>query len=140
MHVDTTFPKWDAEFFTEHELACPCKTCGGKIPTSLLAPALKLAKSLDVVRRILGVPIAVVSGIRCREHNKKAGGKRLSRHLFGDACDIQTKELSGLELKGVFEILIKLRQIPQGGLGTYKNKPRTLHYDQRPSGAARWRE
>ena len=64
---------------------------------------------------------------------------KLSRHLFFDAADIKIAGKTGLEMKGAFEIFIKLRYIPDGGLGIYPDRPEILHYDQGGAGR-RWSE
>lgn len=43
---------------------------------------------LDVLRRVMGVPLYVTSGYRCRELNSAVGGVRNSLHMKGLAADI----------------------------------------------------
>lgn len=135
---------WTSEFFTEKEMACNCEDCNGLLSTSHFDSSLKLARSLDVARRIIGVPIIVTSAGRCMKHHRaiyrQLGRTKdteiplLSRHLFFDAADLKIRVgrewLSGLEMKGMFEVLIKLKHIPNGGLGTYTDqRSNILHYD-----------
>lgn len=122
--------------FTLDELRC---RCGCILPEDVLANLSKLAEALEVVRADLKKPVSVISGYRCPSHNKKVKGTPSSRHIKGDACDLQVEGFSGTELRTVFERLIRDRKIPQGGLGTYADRPRTLHYDLRGR-RARWAE
>lgn len=115
-----------------------CK-CGCEMPAEVLARVTRLAKDIDTAFRIgLGMPVKIISGYRCRAHNKAVGGAANSRHILGDAADIQIQGLSGEWLAGYAEAQILLGVLPEGGVGTYKDKPATLHYDQRGK-RARWR-
>lgn len=42
---------------------------------------------LEPIRELLGAPLIVHSGYRCREVNSAVGGARASAHLEGRACD-----------------------------------------------------
>ena len=75
------------------------------------------------------------SGYRSPAHNKSVGGKTKSQHLEGRAADIVLHGMSIKQLYLAIEQLIKSGTIPEGGLGLYD---RFIHYDQRPSGRARW--
>lgn len=68
--------------FTDSEFAC--KHCGKKrrVPAALLK-ALELARSRHYPKGLV-----IHSGYRCWTHNRAVGGKLLSRHLVGDAVDI----------------------------------------------------
>ena len=39
-------------------------------------------------------PVKINSGFRTTEHNKRVGGVKNSRHLYGKAFDLSTKNLS----------------------------------------------
>ena len=67
--------------FVYDEFKCPC--CG-KNETSE-----KLISLLDYVRSIIGMPMEVNSGWRCKKHNKKIGGNPESEHLTGEGVDIK---------------------------------------------------
>lgn len=66
-----------SKFFTPEELACRCgdRTCpDAPLSVQVIAP-------LEEMRRILGIPLPVTSGARCRRYNKEVGGKRKSLHI-----------------------------------------------------------
>jgi len=67
--------------FSLSEFDCPC--CG-KNETSH-----KLISLLDYVRSIIGMPMEVNSGYRCKKHNKKINGNPESEHLTGEGADIK---------------------------------------------------
>lgn len=47
-----------------------------------------LVAALERLRAIVGRPLVIVSGHRCRMHNRHVGGADRSRHVAGDAADI----------------------------------------------------
>ena len=124
--------------FRLSEFACKCSACAG-VPEHLLASIEGLAANLETgIRGPLGMAVSVISGYRCEAHNRAIGGASDSRHIHGDAADIQIDGLDGLWLAGWTEAQIKAGTMAQGGVGTYESKPRTLHYDTRGT-RARWR-
>jgi len=66
--------------FTSDEFRC--RHCG------LMNATGDLVAHLELLRAIIGRPIIIVSGTRCRTHNTSVGGALQSRHLFGEAVDI----------------------------------------------------
>lgn len=50
---------------------------------------------LDPLRELIGHPIYVSSGYRCKELNKAVGGVKNSQHLTGEAADITTNDYDG---------------------------------------------
>ena len=78
---------WDEiEYFTRDEF--PCK-CGGKYCNGFPAePKEAMVRIADQLRKNLGVPIAVVSGLRCPTWNSIQGGVDNSQHMYGEAVDI----------------------------------------------------
>lgn len=70
-----------SEHFTREELAC--HHCGRCDLHPLLVPKLEL------LRAAVGRPLRVVSGFRCVVHNRQVGGARRSRHLLGEAVDVE---------------------------------------------------
>lgn len=48
-----------------------------------------LADKLNTVREILGKPIVINSGFRCKKHNLDSGGSATSSHCKGLAVDIK---------------------------------------------------
>lgn len=84
MLVDTSQPDWKSEFFRAAEFRCKCgrPTCGA------VSPKPRLIDLLDQLRRLVGRPLHITSGVRCRAHNAAVGGSRRSQHMFGAAADI----------------------------------------------------
>lgn len=119
--------------FKLKEFICKCGECK-RIPDNLIGNVCALMEDLEIIRKHLGLPMEVTSGVRCKEHNEKVGGKDNSMHLKGRAADIQVKDMSGDRLAGFIEALRCCGKIPDGGLGTYET---FVHYD---TGAVRrWR-
>ena len=69
------------KYFKTKEFACKC--CGKILINS------NLIKMLDLAREILGKPIKIESGFRCKKHNAEVGGSPTSAHLDGDAADLR---------------------------------------------------
>lgn len=92
-HVPTTGTFWDEiEFFDREEFRCQC---GGKYCNGFpVEPQEKLVRTVDEIRRRLGVPVQIVtaggSGVRCRQHNANVGGVANSLHLTGNAADLHS--------------------------------------------------
>lgn len=84
---------WDEiEYFTREEFRCKCGSyhapyCDG-FPAE---PREDLARILDAVRRNFGVPVSIVSGLRCPQHNADSGGVANSQHMYGEAADINVR-------------------------------------------------
>lgn len=78
---------WDEiEFFDREEFRCKC---GGKYCNGFPAePQEQMVRIADKLRKNLGVPITIVSGLRCPEWNRIQGGVDNSQHMFGEAADI----------------------------------------------------
>jgi len=64
-------------------------------------------RKLDLAREYADVPFKINSSIRCKKHNKEAGGSKTSSHLEGLAVDIactssyfRYKILKGLMMAG----------------------------------------
>ena len=82
----------DIEFFTREEFRCQCKGkyCNG-FPVE---PQEKMVRTVDEIRRRLGVPVTIVesggSGVRCPIHNANVGGVSNSNHLTGNAADLHS--------------------------------------------------
>lgn len=68
------------ENFRRKEFACKCGCGFDDID-------IRIVNRLQVVRDILGIPIKVLSGCRCKKHNADIGGKPESCHLKGEAID-----------------------------------------------------
>lgn len=50
---------------------------------------------LDPLRELVGMPIYVTSGYRCKELNRLVKGEKYSQHLTGEAADITTNDKYG---------------------------------------------
>lgn len=89
---ETTAPEeegtfWDEiQYFKREEFRCKC---GGKYCSGFPAePKEAMVRIADQLRKNLGVPITVVSGLRCPTWNSLQGGEENSQHMYGEAADI----------------------------------------------------
>lgn len=106
---------WDEiEFFGREEFRCTCGECGG-FPVE---PDEKMVRTVDEIRRRLGVPVTIVdsggSGVRCVTHNAAVGGVANSEHLYGRASDLHSSA-SPARMKEVAEEVMG----KTGGIGLY---------------------
>lgn len=69
--------------FQRHEFVCPCCHAYGMDPV--------LLTRLQALRDTVQIPLIVVSGFRCDQHNLMVGGKPGSKHLLGQAVDLRIK-------------------------------------------------
>lgn len=84
---------WDEiEHFTRDEFKCKCggKYCNG-FPSE---PDERMVRIADKLRKNLGVPITIVSGLRCDDWNRIHGGVDNSQHKYGEAADIYANGVS----------------------------------------------
>ena len=108
---------WDEiEFFDREEFRCQC---GGKYCNGFpVEPQEKLVRTIDEIRRRLGVPVSIVdaggSGVRCRTHNANVGGAVNSLHITGNAADLHSSK-SPQEMRRVAEEVLG----STGELGIY---------------------
>lgn len=79
--------------FTKEEFSCKC--------CNECEINLKVVNRLQLVRDIVGVPIYINSGYRCKKHNTEIGGSSKSQHVLGNAADIRIKNHS---VKQMYEI------------------------------------
>ena len=86
---------WDEiEYLDREEFRCQCKGkyCNG-FPVE---PQEKMVRTVDEIRRRLGVPVTIVesggSGVRCPIHNANVGGDSNSNHLTGNAADLHSSK------------------------------------------------
>ena len=84
---------WDEiEYFVPDEFKCKC---GGKYCNGYPAePDERMVRIADKLRKNLGVPITIVSGLRCKTWNAIHGGVSNSQHMYGEAADIYAKGVS----------------------------------------------
>ena len=96
--VEATGSFWDEiQYFKREEFRCKCggKYCNG-FPAELQE---QLVKICDQLRKNLGVPITIVSGLRCPTWNKIQGGVENSQHMYGEAADIYCRGISQLRVE-----------------------------------------
>lgn len=89
---------WDEiQYFTRDEFRCKC---GGKYCNGFPAePQEQLVRIADQLRKNLGVPITIVSGLRCPTWNQIQGGVDNSQHMYGEAADIYCRGISQLRVE-----------------------------------------
>ena len=89
---------WDEiQYFTRDEFRCKC---GGKYCDGFPAePQEQLVRIADQLRKNLGVPITIVSGLRCPTWNQIQGGVDNSQHMYGEAADIYCCGISQLRVE-----------------------------------------
>lgn len=115
--------------FSRSEFACNGVTCCGHSSPV----CLKLVECVQKLRDIVGVPLHINSGFRCKTHNAKIGGKSESYHCLGMAADIAVpKNLTPQEFAKFAE---SVPEFNQGGIGIYTS---WIHVDIRTTGKARW--
>lgn len=118
----------DIQYFSRAEFACKCgKYCNG-YPVE---PDETMVRYADEIRRRLGKPIPVNSGIRCKTHNANVGGVSNSQHLYGTAADLGKP--SGVTVAQMEEIAEEVMG-DTGGIGTYSWG---IHIDSRAT-KSRW--
>lgn len=117
-----TFPEFTViPHFKASEFACKCGTCRGGMMQ------LPLLLSLDRLRTSWGNPLTIVSGLRCKLHNRLEGGTSGSLHTFGLAVDLAGDGIHTVEFME-HAIRAGFRGIGQGhGI---------LHLDVRPEFAS----
>lgn len=113
------------KYFTDDEFTCPC--CG-RLPDSGIDD--RLLEVLDKIRAVIGMPLYVSSGYRCRSHNEDVGGVADSQHIHGRAADVYADGISILKLAALAE------EAGADGIGLYDD---FVHVDVRGS-YARWAE
>lgn len=117
----------DIQYFTRAEFGCKC---GGTYCNGYpVEPAEATVRAVDEIRRRLGVPVTVTSGIRCKQHNANEGGVYNSQHLYGTAADLHSSA-SPQRMKEVAEAVLG----DTGGIGLYDWG---IHVDTRAT-KARW--
>ena len=82
----------EIEFFDREEFRCKCggKYCNG-YPSE---PDERMVRIADQLRKNLGVPVTIVSGLRCKTWNAIQNGHAQSQHMYGEAADIYAKGVS----------------------------------------------
>ena len=119
----------DIEFFSKKEFRCKC---GGKYCNGYPAEIdLTMVRYADEIRRRIGKPIGVNSGLRCSQHNRNEGGVDGSQHTLGTAVDLGKP--SGITVAKMAEIAEDVIG-NTGGIGIYSWG---IHIDSRKT-KSRW--
>lgn len=110
---------WTAEHFSPHEFA---SKGNGKVHVSR-----RMIDALDQVREAVGHPLRITSGYRDPQQNRRVGGARQSRHMVGDAVDIDITGLSDTQ-----RYFLMWHLLAQGftSFGSYEKS--FIHADMRP--------
>lgn len=102
----------DIRYFTREEFRCQCK---GKYCSGFpVEPEEKMVRTVDEIRRRLGIPVSISSGVRCQKHNAAVGGVYNSEHLYGRAADLHSAA-SPERMKAIAEEVMG----NTGGIGLY---------------------
>lgn len=88
---------WDGiRYLKREEFRCKC---GGRYCNGFHSePKETLVKLLDEAREYFGVPVHIVSGLRCATWNSIQGGVANSQHMYGEAADIRADGVTADEL------------------------------------------
>lgn len=106
----------DIQFFSRTEFRCQC---GGKYCNGYPAePAEETVRMADEIRKRVGVPLTVNSGLRCARHNAEVGGVSNSLHTTGQAVDL-SGSISPAKLHQIAEQVQAEMTPGRGGLGLY---------------------
>ena len=118
----TTGTFWDEiEYFDREEFRCQCKGkyCNG-FPVE---PQEKLVRTVNEIRRRLGVPVTIVesggSGVRCEIYNRIVGGVENSDHKTGNAADLHSDKSPEEMARVAEEVMGKTGQIGIYGWGIH---------------------
>lgn len=94
--VPSTGTFWDkCPNFTEQEFWCKCGQyhapyCDGK-PHEIQPLLVMICQR---ARNHFGVPIEIISGLRCQQHNADSSGVANSQHMYGEAADVRAYGVS----------------------------------------------
>ena len=123
---DQTDTFWDGiRYFKREEFRCKC---GGRYCNGFPAePKEQLVQLLDAAREHFGVPVRIVSGLRCPTWNSIQGGVANSQHMYGEAADVRADGVTADALYAFFNGRPGVRY-------TYKIDSTNVHVDV-PKGA-----
>lgn len=113
-----------SDHFKLAEYHCKCDDC----VTTIVAPLL--VNACECLRTLVGEPLQITSGYRCKSHNEKVGGADDSYHTLGLAVDIRT--VSRQNNDRLYNAAKDHSEI--GAIGRYindKNELKRLHIDLR---------
>lgn len=117
-------PGWRSRFFKPIELASR--------GNNRVWVSKAMIAGLDRVREKMERPIHILSGYRDPRHNRLVGGATRSRHIIGDAVDIDLQAFGSWNRYALAWYLIDNGFT---SFGTYGDKPHMLHADMRPRAA-----
>lgn len=106
----------------------PIVTKGNSLTGRRFAPDLsgvrpEVLTRFQQLQNSFGASVPVVSGFRDPERNAKAGGAKKSRHIQGDALDL---DVSNLSTEQRIDLIRKARAAGFAGIGVY---PNSIHID-----------
>lgn len=116
--------------FYRDEFECPGENCCGHS-----APVSRdLIIALQILRNMLGAPLIISSGFRCKTHNARTPGAAPdSYHCKSEGADAFRP--AHFTMAEFFGFAKRVPHFRDGGIGTYENR---LHLDVRSNGPARW--
>ncbi len=119
--------------FNLKELACN-DDANTPVPKEYHDEALAICMRAQVLRDLVG-PLHVNSAYRTPEYNSAIGGARGSLHLSASALDLSSKTFTAGQLLTLWDGLVRLGCVKDGGVGVYHEK-NFLHIDLGPK--RRW--
>jgi hypothetical protein len=100
----------DIRWFTPQEFACKCGQYHAPYCDGFPArPKEAMVKIADAVRAHFGVPVTIVSGLRCPQHNADSGGVANSQHMVGEAADINVRGVSAGAVEAFLDTVVGVR-------------------------------
>jgi uncharacterized protein YcbK (DUF882 family) len=108
-------------YFKPEDFKCKCGQCdGGSMDAVFLEDLFK-------ARELAQTPYVITSAYRCKEHNRKVGGKENSAHLRGRAVDIKLPTS-----QSAFKVIKSLMDVGFVRIG-YNSKYHFVHVDNDPT-------
>lgn len=95
----------------------------GRQPVDMSGLKSEVVDKWERVQGAFGRAVPIVSAFRDPERNAKAGGAKKSRHLHGDAIDVDVSNMSNADRRRLIETASAMGFT---GIGVYKN---SLHFD-----------
>lgn len=102
---------WDEiEHFDREEFACKCGDyhapyCDG-FPAE---PREDMVRIAEKVRKHFNVPVDVISGLRCKQHNADSQGVVNSQHMYGEAADIHVRGVAPSAVEAFLDTISGVR-------------------------------
>jgi len=114
----------EIEWFTPNEFACKCGLyhapyCDG-FPARM---DVRVVNICEAVRNYFGVPVQIISGLRCPQHNADSGGVANSQHMDGTAADIRVRGIAPAAVEAFLDRVGGVRY--HYAIGTSQN----VHFD-----------